>query len=75
MNRLVTFGLRQLFSGARRGQPSLAGLGAALSIIGWLRGRSKGEKLIYSRKLKSGEAVNIRLLRGTAIVDETEVVG
>ncbi len=72
---MLSFGLRQLFGGARRGQPALAGLGAALSIVGWLRSRKRPDRLIYSRKLKDGESVSIRLLRGETVVDETAVEG
>ncbi len=64
MNKLVTFGLRQLFGGARRGQAGIAGLGAALAIIGWLRGRNHDNELLYRRKLKPGEELRIRFLRG-----------
>ena len=75
MSRLLGFGLRQLFGGARRGQPSVAGLGAALSIIGWLRRRRHGKDLLYVRNLREGETVSIRLVRGRTVVDETEVEG
>ncbi len=73
--RLLAFGMRELFGGARRGQSGIAGLGAALTIVSWLRSRRKGKELIYSRTLKDGEAVNIRLVRGGTTVDETEVGG
>lgn len=72
---LAAFGVRQLFGGARRGQPGVAGLGAALTLIGWLRSRRRGRELIYARTLKDGETVKIRLVRGSATVDDTEAGG
>ncbi|HEX9856146.1 MAG TPA: hypothetical protein VGC47_12605 [Acidimicrobiia bacterium] len=76
MNRYLTFGLRQLFGGARRGQPYVAGLGAAIALVSWLRERSAIDgSPIYRRTLREGEAVTIRLLRGEAIMDETVVEG
>lgn len=73
--RLIAFGARELFGGARRGQPGVAGLGAALTIVSWLRSRRRGKELIYSRTLKDGESVNIRLVRGDTTVNETQVRG
>lgn len=64
MNKLLAYGIRSLFGGARRGQPGMAGLGAALAIIGWLRNRDQGNDLLYKRKLKPGEEVRIRFLKG-----------
>lgn len=64
MNKLVTFGITQLFGGARRGQAGVAGFGAAIAIIGWMRGRDPGKQLIYKRKLKAGEEIRLRLQRG-----------
>ena len=74
MNKLVAFGLRQLFGGARRGQPGIAGLGAAVAIVGWLRNRNHDNELIYKRRLKPGEEVRIRFLRGDS-ANEIEVAG
>lgn len=74
MNKLVTLGIRQLFGGARRGQAGLAGLGAALAIIGWLRDRDHSNELLYKRKLRAGEEVRIRFLRGEA-GDEMTITG
>ena len=74
MNKLVSFGVRQLFGGARRGQAGIAGLGAALAIIGWLRDRTEPKQLLYTRKLKPGEEVRIKFLRGEA-GDEISVSG
>lgn len=72
MNKLVAFGIRQMFGGARRGQAPLAGIGAALAIIGWLRGRDKHDnELIYKRRLKPGQEVRIKFLRGESADDVT----
>lgn len=71
MNKLVTFGVRHLFGGARRGQAGIAGLGAALAIIGWIRGRNHDDELLYKRKLKQGEEVRIKFLRGESGDDIT----
>lgn len=76
MNRLVAFGVRRLFAGSRRGQPWVAGLGAALSLIGWLRQRRDADEvLVYRRVLREGETVRVRLRRGESVVDETVVDG
>jgi len=74
MSKWVTFGLRQLFGGARRGQPGVAGLGAAVAIISYLRNRDKPKELLYKRNLKAGEEVRIRFLRGDT-GDEISVSG
>ena len=76
MNRLVSFGLTSLFRGARRGQAPLAGLGAAFALAGYLRDRRGPKKeLIYSRNLRDGEALRVRLRRGETVVDEHTVEG
>jgi len=73
---MLTIGLRQLLGGARRGRPGTAGFGAALVILGWMRGRrNKDDRLVYSRRLSDGEAVRIRMLRGDTVVDEMKVEG
>lgn len=72
MNKFVAFGIRQMFGGARRGQASVAGFGAALAIIGWLRNRDKHDnELLYKRKLKPGEELRISFLRGESADDMT----
>jgi hypothetical protein len=54
----------------------VAGLGAAIALVSWLRERSAIDgSPIYRRTLREGEAVTIRLLRGEAIMDETVVEG
>lgn len=76
MSLLTSYGSRQLFSGLRRGNTGAAGVGAALLLVGVLRDRRRPRKrLLYARNLSEGEAVRIRLLRGTSVVDETDVEG
>lgn len=70
--RFVSFGVRQLFGGARRGQPLLTGLGAAISIWGLFRRFGSKEKPVYSRTLKDGETLRIGQLRGVAAVFDEE---
>jgi hypothetical protein len=71
--RFVSFGVKQLFGGARRGQPVITALGAAVSIWGLFRRINRPEKPVYSRELKDGETLRIRAFRGDAVVGETEV--
>lgn len=74
--KILRIGLRQLFRGARTGQPGLAGLGAVLVILGWSRKRrSRDQKPLYSQKLRKGQAIRIRLLRGETLVGEADVSG
>lgn len=76
MSKLLKDGLAYLFGGARRGSSPLAALGTAMTIIGWLRSRRGPERtLIYSRTLRDGEAVTIRLLRGDSVVAQQDVEG
>lgn len=77
MSRLVSYAFRRMFSGIRLGQPVIASLGAAVSIIGWLRQRNARSKreLIYSRKLKPGQAVRVRYIDNDTIVREEIVEG
>jgi hypothetical protein len=70
MSRLLSFGVNQLFGGARRGQPVVAAFGAAVSAIVLLRRWGKREKLIYSHELREGETFRVRMWRGEATVDE-----
>lgn len=73
MSRILRFGVAQLFGGARRGQPVVAALGAALTIIGVVRRYGRSEKLIYRHALTDGEAINVKLVRGEAVVEDIEV--
>lgn len=68
MNSLLTFGLTQLFRGARRGQALVAGFGAVLTVIGLAR-RLGGpdSKLLYSRTLEEDESLTVKFKRGAAI--------
>lgn len=76
MTRLMTYGIRQMFGGARRGQPYMAGLGAAITIISYLRSRGQPSTApIYRRRLREGETLKIRLVRGQMVIDETDVEG
>jgi hypothetical protein len=76
MNKLLANGLTYLFRGARRGQAPLSGVGAAMAIVGIVRNRRRPDReLIYARNLKDGEAVRVRLMRGSTVVDEQEVEG
>ncbi len=77
MNRLATYAFRKLFAGVRLGQPTVASLGAAISLISWLRRRNaqRGRELVYSKRLKEGQAIGIRMRQGDTIVDERVVEG
>lgn len=76
MNWLISYGLRRFFSGSRLGQPWMAGLGAAMTLVGWLRSRrDSDEVLVYKRVLREGETIRVRLRRGDAVVDETDIAG
>lgn len=76
MTNLLKNGLTYLFRGARRGQSPLSALGAAMAILGWVRSRRGPDRaLVYSRNLKDGEAVTVKLVRGGAVVDEERIEG
>ena len=70
--RFFNFGVRQLFGGARRGQPLITALGAAISIWGLFRKYSRKNQLVYSRTLNDGETLRISQLRGAATVADEE---
>ena len=72
IDRLISAGVKQLFGGARRGQPIITGIGAVLSIWGLFRRYGRKEKLVYSRELKDGETLRIPQIRGTAAVSDEE---
>lgn len=68
MNSWLSRGLNFLFGGARRGQTGLAGLGAVMTIVGWLRRRRGPDReLLWAKNLKDGETVKIRLVRGEVV--------
>lgn len=76
VSSLLKNGLTFLFRGARRGQSPLSALGAAMAILGWMRSRRGADKeLVYSRNLRNGEQVTVKLVRGGAVVDEQRVEG
>lgn len=64
--RIVSFGVASLFGGARRGQPLVAALGAAISIWGLAKRLDRKDKPIYVRQLKDGEMVRIRAFKADA---------
>lgn len=70
IDRLISFGTKQLFGGARRGQPIVTAIGTALSIWGLFRRFSGSDKPVYSRTLKDGETVRVSLHRGKPTVEE-----
>ena len=72
IERFISFGVKQLFGGARRGQPILTGVGAAISIWGLFRRFSRKEKMVYSRELSDGETLRISQRRGSATVTDEE---
>lgn len=76
IRRALSFGVVFLFRGLRQGRPWLASLGAAMTLIGWLRNRptDRGEP-VYRSSLRSGRGIRIRYLEGEDVVDEVEVVG
>lgn len=56
-------GIRALAGGARRGNALLAALGTAGAVIGAFRRFARPRKqLLYSRTLRPGETLRIRLL-------------
>jgi hypothetical protein len=71
--RLVSFGVKSLFGGARRGQPLLAAFGTAVSIWGLFRHFSRDDKPVYTRELADGETLRITQRRGARPVVEEEV--
>ena len=73
LERFFSFGLRQLFGGARRGQPIVAALGAAISIWGLARKLSRSDKPVYSKELADGETLRIKMRRGDAVVEDFEI--
>jgi hypothetical protein len=74
---LLSFSLRQFFRGARRGQPfvtGLAGLLAAVAVARRFSGKG-GRTLLYSRTLREGETLRLRLVREDEVVADAEVTG
>lgn len=57
----LSAGLTRAFRGLRTGDPQLILMGAALLAYAWLHNRPTGKELIFRRKLKAGEGVQVRL--------------
>ena len=73
IERFISLGVRELFGGARRGQPIIAAFGAAVSIWGLFRRINRSQdKLVYSRVMRDGETIRIRAFRADAPLDGTE---
>ncbi|MGD2052194.1 MAG: hypothetical protein PVI35_06940 [Acidimicrobiia bacterium] len=76
MDGFLSFSLRQLFGGARRGRPLMTGLGGVLTVLAVARRFSRPQRtLLYSRTLREGETIRLRLVRGGDVVADTEVAG
>ena len=71
-DRFVSFGVKQLFGGARRGQPLLTGLGAAISIWGLFRRFGRKDKPVYTHTLRDGETLRISQFRGQVQMKDEE---
>jgi hypothetical protein len=70
---VISTGLRVLFGGMRRGNSALAGMGAALVAVGWLRKTARPKReLLYARTLRRGQGLRIRMLGAD---DEVEISG
>ncbi len=61
----LSAGLSRAFRGLRTGDPQLILLGAALLAYAWLHSRPSGKELVYKRKLKTGEGVQVRFKQPT----------
>jgi hypothetical protein len=75
LDRILRFGVRQLFGGSRRGQPAVAAFGAALAILSWLRKRGAADKLLFAETLEEGESMQITFRRGASSVDTATIEG
>ena len=72
--QFFSFGVRQFFGGARRGQPVITAFGAAVSIWGLLRMLDRKDKPVYKRKLRDGETLQIRMRRGETVVEPADLM-
>ena len=72
--QFFSFGVRQLFGGARRGQPLITALGAAVTIWGLLHRLGRKDKPVYTRTMRDGEVVRIRMLRGETEVESADLM-
>jgi hypothetical protein len=74
IQRLLNLGLKELFGGLRYGQPFVAALGTATTIIVWMyKRRPPSKELLTSFELKPGESAKIRFMRDDLVLDEAEV--
>jgi hypothetical protein len=72
---LLNNGLRSLAGGARRGNGIITAFGVALLAYEWIRRTTRPKReLLFSRTLRPGEALRIRLLDGDR-GDDVEVAG
>jgi hypothetical protein len=72
--QFFAFGVRQLFGGARRGQPMVTALGAAITIWGVFRKLDRRNQPIYTRKLRDGEMIRVRMWRGETAVEPSDPI-
>lgn len=75
LDRILRFGVRQLFAGSRRGQPVVAAFGAALAIVTWLRKRDAASRLLFAEDLEEGKTMQITFRRGSEIVETATIEG
>lgn len=66
IRRIARWGLLQLFGSARRQQPGMAAVGAALAVFGWYRERNQSDRtLLHRETLLPGEEIKIVLNKDT----------
>lgn len=67
IQRMLQLGVRELFGGARRGQPVVTGLSAAVALIAYLRKNRRPKKeMLYGVNLGEGQSIRISFLKGDA---------
>jgi hypothetical protein len=63
-------GIGLAFRGARRGNPALTGVGAALAAIGLVRRMARPKReLLWAKTLKPGESYRIRVVGSEQVID------
>lgn len=76
IQRILDFGVRGLFGGARRGQPVLTALSAGAALVAYLvQHRRPRKERLYGHNLKEGETIQISFLKGETVVEAREVEG
>lgn len=76
IQRLFSFGVRELFAGFRYGQPLTAAFGAAITIIMFLRKRRPpARRLLTAFNLDPGEGASVRYMRDDVVIRETRLEG